>query len=102
VAMHSEVRGVDDGRKRMATVHSDRGGVEVDILGKRTAMACYEGGRVVVNGLRKRTACSKAEDEAAACFEAGDEAAACSRVGIEDDRWRQHRWQAVVARWFLG
>jgi hypothetical protein len=45
---------------------------------------------------------SEARIEVAACSKAGDKAAACSGTGIEDGRWRQHRWQAAVAGQCLG
>jgi hypothetical protein len=47
-----------------------------------TAAVRSEGGRVEVNGLRKRMV--------ATCSGAGDEAAVCSRARIEDDRWWRH------------
>jgi hypothetical protein len=55
----------------MVEACSDRGGVEVDGLRKRTVAACFE-----------------AEVKAAACFGAGDEATMCSRDEIEDGKWR--------------
>jgi hypothetical protein len=63
-----------------------------------------EGGRVKVDGLRKRTAmaCSEAGVEVAVCSEARNETPTCSKARIEDGRRRQHRWQAVVAQRFLG
>jgi hypothetical protein len=104
VAVHSERRGVDSDRKRLAMAHSEGGGVEVDDLRRRRMMVHSEGGGVEVDGLRKRMAMAHSEAvvEAAACSEAGDEAAVCSRARIEDVRRWQHWQQAVVARWFLG
>jgi hypothetical protein len=56
---------------------------------KRTMAVRFEGGRVEVDGLRKRTmvARSEAELEAVACSGASDETAACSGGGIQDGRW---------------
>jgi hypothetical protein len=70
----------------MATARSKGGRVEVDGGRKRTMMVHSEGGGVEVNDMRNRmaTACSKAGVEAAACSKAEDDAAACSRAGIED------------------
>jgi hypothetical protein len=54
---------------------------------------CSEGGRVEVDGLRKRTTTMRfeAKVEAVACSEARDEATACFGARIEDGRQRQHR-----------
>jgi hypothetical protein len=57
-------------RKRTVVVRSERGGVEVDSLTKRT-MAVG----------------SKAGVKATPCSRAGDNAAACSQTRIEDDKW---------------
>jgi hypothetical protein len=65
-------------------------------MGSRsTAATCSEGGGVKVDGLRKRMAVahSKAGVEAAACSRVSDEAAACSRDGINDGRW--WRWRDI-------
>jgi hypothetical protein len=50
-----------------------------------------EGGRVEVDGLRKRMAVAHSEVgvEAAACSGTSDKTAACFGAGIEDSRWQQ-------------
>jgi hypothetical protein len=69
----------------MATTHSKGGKVKVDGLRKRTAMACFE-----------------AAVEVAVCSEARNETPTCSEARIEDGRQRQHRRQAAAAQRFLG
>jgi hypothetical protein len=58
-------------------------------LRKRTASARFEGGGVKVDGLRKRMAVahSEARVKVAVCSGASDEATACSRARIEEGRW---------------
>jgi hypothetical protein len=88
--LDTEGGGVDGGRKRMTTAHSEGGGAGVNGGRKRTMMTRSEGGRVEVSGLRKRTtmARSEARVEAAVCSEAGGKATVCSGVEIEDGRRR--------------
>jgi hypothetical protein len=74
-------------RKRMAVVHSEGGGVEVDgggVLQGRPR-------RWRTDDLRKTMAMvhSEAGVEAAACFGVGDEAAVSFGARDEDDRWRR-------------
>jgi hypothetical protein len=58
-------------------------------LRKRTVVARSERGGVEVDGLTKRTMAvgSKAGVKATACSRAGHNAVACSRTRIEDDKW---------------